>query len=131
VVVVVMVVMVVVIVEVVATVAVVATVVVIIVEVVVIVAPTEHIVMDQPIPQKKQNVIQMTTTVGDMAMIVLRSMTVSPARTDNRAIKKQHLAVIQWVVQSKIKNSQNGRIDGVGGNKQIILKRKRLTLQQK
>jgi hypothetical protein len=73
----------------------------------------------------------MTTTVGDMDMIVLKSMTVGHARTDNQAIKKQQLVVIQWVVQSKINNSQNGRIDGVGSNKQIILKRKRLTLQQK
>jgi hypothetical protein len=73
----------------------------------------------------------MTTTVGDMAMIVPKSMTVGHARTDNQDIKKQQLVVIQWAVQSKIKKSQNGRIDGVGSNQQIILKRKRLTLQQK
>jgi hypothetical protein len=64
----------------------------------------------------------MTTTVGGMDMIVLKSMTVGHARTDNQAIKKQQLVVIQWVVQSKINNSQNGRIDGVGINKRIILK---------
>jgi hypothetical protein len=95
------------------------------------VTTTEHIVMDQPIPQKQQNVIQMTTTVGAMAMVVLKNMTVSPARTDHRAIKKQQPVVIQWVVQSKINDFQNGKIDGVGSNKQIILKRKRLTQQQK
>jgi hypothetical protein len=98
---------------------------------VVVVAATELEAMDHPIVPKLDHTGPMTTTVGPMVMIVQRTMTADHVIIKHRVIKYQQQVVLQWEVPSKIKNSPNGRIDGVGSNKQIILKRKRLTQQQK
>jgi hypothetical protein len=73
----------------------------------------------------------MTITVGPMVMIVQRIMTADHVSIKHLATKYQQQVELQWEGPSKIKNSPNERIDGVGSNKQIILKRKRLTQQQK
>jgi hypothetical protein len=92
---------------------------------------TELEVMNHPIVPKLDHTIPMTTTARPMVMIVQRTMTAGHVITKHLVTKYQQQVVLQWEVLSKTKNSPNGRIDGVGSNKQIILKRKRLTQQQK
>jgi hypothetical protein len=95
-------------------------------------AASELEVMDHPIVPRLDHTGPMTTTtVGPMVMIVQRTMTADHVIIKHLVIKYQQQVGLQWEVPSKIKNSPSGRIDGVGSNKQIILKRKRLTQQQK
>jgi hypothetical protein len=88
-------------------------------------------VMDHPIVPKLDHTGPMTITVGPMVMIVQRTMIAYHVNIRHLVTKYQQQVGLQWEGPSKIKNSPNGRIDGVGSNKQIILKRKRLIQQQK
>jgi hypothetical protein len=69
-------------------------------------------------------------TVGHMAMTAPIDMKVVHVIIKNRAIEKQQPVLTHWEDPSKIKNFPNST-EVVGSYKQIILKRKRLTQQQK
>ena len=87
-------------------------------------------VMGMQISPKMVNITRMTTTVGPVGMILQKHMTVQHVTTKDMDIKIQQQLLIQWEVPLKIKNFPNGN-EVVGSYKQIILKRKRLTQQQK
>jgi hypothetical protein len=59
-----------------------------------------------------------------LVLTVLEDMTVNHVIEEQMAIKKQQQVPIQWDVPPKISNFLNGKIDGVGSNKRIILKKK-------
>jgi len=86
--------------------------------------------MDQPTAPRTANTGKLIPIVGHVDMIVQLIMIVIHVRIKELDIKMRQPDLIQWAVPLKINNSQNGN-DAVGSYKQIILKRKRLTQQQK
>jgi hypothetical protein len=71
-----------------------------------------------------------TPTVGHVGMIAPVIMIVQHVLIEHQDTNLQRPELIQWEDPSKIKNTPSGT-EKVGSNKQIILKRKRLTQQQK
>jgi hypothetical protein len=69
-------------------------------------------------------------TVGHVGMIAPVIMIVQHVLIEHQDTNRQRPALIQWEDPSEIKNTLSGT-EKVGSNKQIILKRKRLTQQQK
>jgi hypothetical protein len=69
-------------------------------------------------------------TVGHVDMIAPAIMIVQHVLIKHQDTNRQQPDLIQWEDPSKIKNTRSGT-EKVGSNKQIILKRKRLTQQQK
>jgi hypothetical protein len=69
-------------------------------------------------------------TAGHMGMIVQRIMTVQHVIIKHQDTNLQRPDLIQCEDPSKIKKTLSGT-EKVGSNKQIILRRKRLTHQQK
>ena len=86
--------------------------------------------MDRPTAPRTASTGRQIPTVGPVGMIVQLTMIVTHVRIKQQVIKMEQPVLIQWEVPLKINNSQNGN-DAVGSYKQIILKRKRLTQQQK
>jgi hypothetical protein len=72
----------------------------------------------------------MIPTFGYVGMIAQVIMIVQHVPIKQQDTNLRRPALIQWEDPSKIKNTLSGT-EKVGSNKQIILKRKRLTRQQK
>jgi hypothetical protein len=87
--------------------------------------------MDRPIaPGIANSMPNPTSTAGHVVLMSPKSMIAIPVATNYKDTKIQQPELIQREAPYKIKSSLNGN-DAVGSYKQIILKRKRLTQQQK